>query len=247
MRPPPDRIWFDAAARIARTDQVAVFTENQQRVLDYLWEEYSGLYLGLPGEVHSKESVFILSRTISARSSVADKRECFDFLARGFERGNLNLPGWDVPLGPVYIKINREENFSRQDLFRPIASAEEFVAAFAAALPIRASLDRSALVGQILLSAVLFGGLLDRKWLKPFQQCLLEKTVYQEGAFVWVDMSDGRSEDTQRVERRLVFDRLTRLLVYRYLRMGAAAHTGTVSGNPWQNITAYLRQAGFTP
>ena len=246
MRPAPSRIWHAAAARIARADSFSAFTEHQQRVLDYLWESYSGLYLGAPNEVHTKETILKISRDLSSSVSTAGKRERFDFLARGFEQGNLSLHGWDVPLGPVYVKINREENFCRQDRFRPLGQAEKFIEAFRLSLETAEFTDRQVLLGQILVSAVIFGGLLDRTWLAPFQESILKRHYYQEGPIFWVDMAAVEAGPRlDRPERRLVPDHLTRLLIYRYHRLVATGSRPTVAHDPWQSITAFMKSAAF--
>lgn len=255
MRPPPARIWYDVAARIARQDAIPAFTDPQEKVLDYLWEFFPGLYLGTPQEIHPKETILYISREISKNVATSEKRERFDFLARGFELGNLSLPGWDVPLGPVYVKINREENYSRQDRFRPLGCAEHFIEAFRLSLESSDISDRKELLGQLLVSAILFGGLLSRKWLGPFQECVQRKGYYQEGSIVWFDMAErgGEAQSEQNgvgpadgMVRRLVPDHLTRLLLYRYHKQDEKESNKSAASDPWDNISAFLKGQSFS-
>lgn len=254
MRPQPCEIWFFAAAKITRLESIAVFNDNQEKVLEYLWENFPGLYMGAPNEVHFKEAIFLISRDLSQSVSTSKKKERFEFLARGFEQGNLTLPGWDVPLGPVYIKISREENYSQQERFRPLYQAEKFIDAFRVALESPAHIDREAMLGQILVSAILFGGLINRKWLKPFQVSLQKRLVFQEESICWVDMEEikdgdqaesNKNEATNPAKQRLILDHLTRLLIYRYLRMEETGHQNPMSLDSWNNISRYLKSTSF--
>lgn len=256
MRPEPAKIWQTAAMKVSGKKEEVTFTAQQEKVLDYLWEHFRDLYLGSPGQEHSRESILMLSRGLSNNVPTACKRERFDFLARGLEQGNLTIDGWSVPLGPVYVKVNREENYSRQDLFRPHAQAEHFINSFRASLESPEPLDRNALIGKLLVSAVFFGGLIDRKWIRPFQESIRQGQYYQEGPILWVDMvenkqagksagSDDNDCKTGQLLRRLVPDHLTRLLIYRYHRLRDSAGNDAPLRDPWGCMSAFMRSVAF--
>lgn len=258
MNPPPSIIWFEAAKRIAGTKSDVALTSQQERVINYLWHNYRGLYLGTPDEKHSKETILLISRDLSHNISTAFKRERFDFLSRGFDLGNRAISGWNVPLGPVYVKVNRQENFSCQDRFRVISQAEKFVEAFGKSLELSNCSDKATILGQILISAIFFGGLLDRRWVQPFLISIQAGRYYQEGPVFWVDMVEKRKNTseapgdsvdkvnaTNQLERRLVPDHLSRLLIYRYHRMSVNSNKFQLYQDPWRCIQVYLKFAGF--
>lgn len=258
MRPPPSIIWLEAAKRLAGKKSDAEFTIQQERVLEYLWHNFRGLYLGMPDEKHAKETILLISRDLSHNTSTAFKRERFDFLSQGFDLGNRTISGWSVPLGPVYVKVNRQENFSRQDRFRPITQAEKFVEVFGKSLEIPNCTDKDMLLGQILISAIFFGGLLDRRWLHPFLLSIQAGHYYQEGPVFWVDMVEKRKNTsvapgdsvdndsaTNQLVRRLVPDHLTRLLIYRYHRLTGGSNKTQLYQDPWKCAQSYVKIAGF--
>ncbi len=166
-----------------------------------------------------------------------DIKHRMHFLVRGLESGKEKL-GWDVVIPAVPTVVPREPSRFTPDSFIGIARARSLKNIFLDNLRDPAPDTRDSRIGQILVSAILFSGLLQRHWMEPFLNAL--PYVRTDGSLIWLEMlrvyhelpSPERTENRKKfvkrvtyqekvewtVNRRWVADPLTALLIIRWLR-----------------------------
>ena len=146
--------WPEVAQKLARSDVPVAFTPEQEDCLKLLGELLPTLLSGQSGlrldEEEIKQFCLRLSKCPAAR-----KKERYNFVARGIEWGNRHLD-WDIPLSPFFFSVNRDRNFLQPEAFQNRYRAERLTAAFIAHLEQRPD-SGDEWLGQILLSAILFG------------------------------------------------------------------------------------------
>jgi len=248
----PAKIWFQATRRnLPETAGLENFTPEETAVLQILHENFRTMYLGLEGVAHETETILTLAQDLSAGAKSAVKKERFDFLARGIDLGNRTLK-WDVPLTPVYVATNREKSYLRPDNFSQTGKVATLIAAFARDLAQPIPGNESARLGQLLLSAILFGGLLEQRWLAPLITAIKTRQIYQAGTWLWLEMleqkpasksSEDRKEDgpSTVAHKRWVADYQTQLLIYRYLEQ-AEDSARAKAPTPWQALADSLKR-----
>ena len=239
----PGTIWQKTAAKM-NGDSTDGFTDPQKLALDVLNEYFQDLYQGIEGSSYPVNSILALSQQLSSKVTSSKKAECFNFVAAGFELGNLTLD-WDVPLSPVYFSINREENYATCNKFQPTNNADDIVNAIAKDLETGLLDNNIVRCGQILVSAILFGGLMNRKLLQPFMVSLQNRHYYQSGKVFWVEMNIQPTDATKHdkpLTHRLVPDHMTRLLIYRLLQGAEASGHKTEMLDPWICASTFLKQ-----
>lgn len=252
MIPRPARIWYKATRRnLSETAGLDVFTPEEMVVLQTLHENFRAMYLGLEGVAHEVETILVLTQDLSIKTKPVAKKERFDFLSRGIDLGNRTLR-WDVPLTPVFVATNREKSYLRPDSFPLGDKAVTLVAAFARDLEQPLPDNEPARLGQLLLSAILFGGLLEQRWLAPFVDAIKLRQIYQADAWLWLEMNDqkpaSKSDESGKAEERIasahkrwVADYQTQLLIYRYLEHSAVG-TRLQKTTLWEAATGALKR-----
>lgn len=243
MKTPPASIWVEAARKLARSIEPVDFSPAQQQVLDLLAEYNPELYWGVSGTTLAIENVLNLSQQLKAVAKYP-RKELFNFLARGIELGNRKRI-WDVPLSPFFHSINREKNLLRPKNFHPKLQANALSSAFVKSLENPLPESSNAQFGQILLSAILFGGLLDSKWLAPFLSALNRKDCFQHNDLLWLEMkrSTKVNDESTSQRRRWIADPLTQLLIYRFFNQQLLS-PNRIPPSPWKTVSAYLKLLG---
>ena len=240
----PGALWFEAAAR----DGIGAdsFSPEQQVVLELLLRQDPEIYLGQPGLRRDDSAIQVLSRQICGNTSLATRKQRLEFLNRGIAAGNRTL-NWDVPLSVVPVAIHRERNQMRPDLFHDRARVKPLIEALSHSL--EQTLPAPAAYGQVLCSAILFGGLLESRWQPPFLEALSRRRFYQEKSLLWMDLelkktlrpiepaeTEGPAGLIQR--KRWIPDCLTQLLIYRLLDQNLVPRSK--SPEPWAAVRSYL-------
>lgn len=158
--------------------------------------------------------------------------------------------GLELPRKPIYIR--REKNLlhrqMNQDLHLFWQIEQAFVTNLEAGLP-KTGKTR---IGQILLSGLLYGGLLSRTWFQRFPAALVNG-VSQCGRWMWLDLWQGdvpadsflrfQAQRYPSRYRRWVVDPTTQMLIYRFLDF---KQTHSVRKcNAEDALQAYLEEIGF--
>jgi len=235
---PPASIW-----QIAANTTGCTFTDAQKMVLDFLYEYFQDLYLGVSKSTYTTNDILALSQQLSNQIRPNQKAESFNFLVHGLELGNGTLD-WDVPLAPVYFTIKREQNYATQTKFTPINPVDDIISAITTDIESGLPNDDIESLGQILVSAILFGGLINRRWLQPFMKSIQNSTYYQYNNIFWVEMTDQQqatATPNRPIVHRLIPDYLTRTLIS-HLQQKPLGNIIKRKRTPWLCISAYMKK-----
>ena len=211
----PERLEPDrAAARQEETwnRRLKAFPA-EKRVLSLLRRRHPDLRAGLPeATLNRADSEALIGMLRSKEATAREIQARIKFLALGLERGKNEL-GWDVSIPEVPSLIWREAS-----PFTP-ASVEGAVYLGRIERAFLRDLERYPpqapwLVAQILLSAILFGGLLAKDWLLPWAAALFDG-FRSDHETTWLDMRKCRDDNGGRELRRWFPDPLTELLMLR--------------------------------
>lgn len=156
-----------------------------KKVLELLAERHPNLYSGQAGATLSFEEAQSLVDTLQKNTPGHIYKHRICFLIRGLEKGTLEL-GWIVAIPEAPLVIPRDkprftlENFTALPEIYSVESA--FLENIKHALPD----TYTTRVGQILLSGILFGGLIQKRWLAPWVESL--PSAIHGASQLWLNM-----------------------------------------------------------
>ncbi len=181
------------------------------------------------------------------------------FLAKGLSEGRKTL-GWQVAIPPVPVSIKREQSRFTPAGFTDLATLRHIEAEFIGSLRKSPVLSREQHLGRLLLSAILFGGLIHRQWLEPWLQAISERKVLIHDTILWIDMervwqhprkeSDGDGERGRKrsaeapiiMTRRWIADPVTRSLILQWLQLpGEGGKKKRNLPNAFDLVAIYLK------
>jgi len=205
-----------------------------QKVLNLLAKRHPDLYSGKRGATLSAEEASELVEVLKKSSPGHILKHRLSFLASGLERGTQEL-GWDVAIPQPPVVIPRDKpRFTSED-FQDLPILYEVQSLFLANLNNEAPDTPSARMGQLLLSAILFGGLVQKRWLTPCIEAL--SSPHCQGSKLWLDMiftsehvdrekkasrkkfaknRNPKIKPTWEIHRRWFADPLTQILIIRW-------------------------------
>ncbi len=228
--------WIKVAQELAHTDEPIDFTPAQINALKLLEINAPEIYSGKTSLSMSDDDILAISQKCN-KGHDDEKIEIANFIAKGIGWGNHHL-NFDIPLPPSYHQVNRSKNHLQPKTYKKRSTASKLVDCFYQNLEKPIPTDPTEQLGQILLSAVLFGGLLSIKWYQPFIDALTSKSYYQVKSWLWLDMSISKpNKNPHPGHKRWVADYLTQLLIYRYLRHGGLPETTPIA---WKAAHSYL-------
>lgn len=238
-------VWSHAEKRLTPSKEADLVKEVAY-VLRYLEAEAPDLYVGTPPPRRTEEDVIQLARELSRNVPESRVRIRFRFLGLGFEIGNRDH-GWHVPLVPQLVRVKKVRNWSTVENFTLRAIATKLELAFGEALERQPAKDLAGNLGQIMFTAIFFGGLLERCWLEPFLEAVIRREFFQHKGIIWVemvrkyktppDLSAEYGETTY--TKRFFPDYFTAAQLYRLLDLGQLS-TSIPCPRPWDLLQAYL-------
>jgi len=245
-------VWRLARERLPLTKGVDLDKEVDH-VLKYLEGEAPDLYSGWPPPRRVEGEVIQLAKGMSSMVSEARVRIWFRFLAHGFEIGNRDH-GWSVPLVPQLVRVRKARNWATIDNFTRRAMAGRLERAFGEILEDPPAKDLVGNLGQILFTAVFFGGLLERGWLEPFLNAVIRREFYQHKGIIWVEMvRENKLLAGQIVgpgeafyAKRFFPDYFTAVQLYRVLDLGLVPSIMPYP-KPWDLLKSYLKTLSGIP
>ena len=237
-REKPGSIWTDILLPSNPLDKRNERRRTQQEVvLKNLRDHHRALYDCQEKATLSPDQAKELMLRLAGKGGDYDFKHRMHFLVRGLESGKEQL-SWDVVIPAVPTVVPREPARFTPDSFAGIATAKDIKNVFLEKLCDPAPDTRDARIGQILISAILFGGMLQRRWMEPFLDAL--QYARTDGSLIWLEMlwvyhekptperTENRKKFVKRVNyqekvewtvnRRWVADPLTALLIIRWLR-----------------------------
>ena len=228
-------LWKEVAQILAKTTDPVEFTGAQRAALAVIAKASPEMYSGKLNHTMSDDEILSISRELSC-CPASEKRERFNFIARGIERGNRYL-GWDIPLSPFFHSIQRQKNHLQPSIYLKKQPADRLATAMLAEIENPEQKPDEALLGQLLLAAILFGGFLDRTWYQPFITAIQQCDYFQIETWLWLELQRIDKKGLPNQHKRWVADPLTQLLLYRYIR---ANRTTTKIPRPWQALESFF-------
>lgn len=225
----PGEAWVEILSEYFRGKQGADRFKKQERlVLIKMQALLPELFKGKRGITIATEDLQLLMRRLQPRPMhLKHHLRRLNFLIDGLVWGKKNRD-WvvEIPARPVFT-LN-PQNFARPSLVRKMKKFRRIEQAFIADLKGPVPDVPEARIGQILISAILFGGLHHSTWAEGFVSGLTED-LFQWGDMLWVDLWSKpknyhapeekwflqRNPD---LYRRWLADPTTQLLIYRWRR-----------------------------
>jgi|GEM_PF-7082201 integrase len=239
-------VWSHAKKKLAPSKEVDLDKEVTH-VLKYLETEATDLYTGTPPPRRNEEDIIQLARELSRNVPESRARVRFHFLGLGFEIGNKEH-GWHVPLVPQLVRVKKVRNWATVENFTRRVIADRLELAFAEALEQPPAEDLAGNLGQVLFTAVFFGGLLERTWLEPFLEAVIHRDFFQHKGIIWVELtrknkapSDLPAESAETTYTKRFFpDNFTAAQLYRLLDLGLLPYP-IPCPRPWDLLQSYLK------
>ncbi|MBT0666129.1 hypothetical protein KI809_17600 [Geobacter pelophilus] len=184
------------------------------------------------------------------------------FLATGLEKGRECL-SWDVAIPQIPVGMPREPARFTPDKFKELHCLRRIEKAFIQSLSSSQPLTGRQRIGQLVLSAILNGGLLDGAWVEPWIASISDR-IRTHGDFCWFEMQkawqyprDERldkknykkksAEQQILMTRRWFADPLTRVLVVRWKSsLDPDLKNLHLLPNAYDLIVEFLKYAGVT-
>lgn len=249
---PPKEVRSPAAKRY----------KQERFVLNYLRAKRPDIFAGEPGVIVSRQESDDMVAHMKLKASGYNFKHRVQLLIRILQRGNENL-GWEAAVPSPPVIVPREISRYTPDLFSELQKLRLLESAFLKDLEKPIPDTVSACLGQTILSAIIYGGLLYTKWHEPWISALNSGIRTFEN-LLWLDMEtkipirwykENTENNTKKkpkieeywlVRRRWFADPLTHALI---LRLMSHYHDDLLnlqhSPNPWQCLQYYLRTLGL--
>ena len=239
-------IWKQAREKLTLAKHVGTDAEISH-VLRHLENNASDIYSGYPVPRRNKQEIIQLAMDLSSNVPESSVQIRFNFLAIGFEIGNKEF-GWNVPLIPQLVRVRKPKNWATIDNFTRRAVTNRLEQAFGNALEHPPANDLAAQLGQILFTAVFFGGLLERGWLEAFLNAVISREFFQYKGILWVEMvrktklsgEQYTEQDQPSYTKRFFPDNFTEVLLYRLLDLDLVP-CAMPCPKPWDLLRSYLK------
>ncbi len=232
-------------------DEAIEFKENDVKeelktVLRILHQNYPELYFG-KSAILNDDAVKNLVLKVCPKRLNEDFRYCrLTYLIKGLSEGKKQGI-WQLKIPPLPAVIRKEINRITPLLGPIIDESRGFSEVFTSNLK-NIPTNKQQRIGQILISASLFGGLNDPFWLEPFCASL-KSNIFLYKDILWVDLWSDKHryhepenrfllQTNAKIYRRWVADPLTQLLLYRWLK----DHSNDTyrASKAWDYINDYL-------
>lgn len=239
-------IWTQARERLPQTKDGDLDAEINY-VLKYLQNNAPELYSGIPVPRRTQQDIVNLARDLSAKVPEASVQARFSFLSIGFEIGNKEH-GWNVPLVPQLVRVEKPQNWATIDNFSDRARAARIERSYGIVLENPPSSDFSTLLGQLLFTAIFFGGLLEQVWLEPFLNAVINREFFQHKGILWLEMvkktklSTDENDETivSSYTKRFFPDNYSLILLYRLLDKNMVP-CAMPCPKPWNLLKSFLK------
>jgi integrase len=188
----PSELWINLLPK--RTDEQKPTRKRHdycKQVLDLLSEKHPDLHTGKIGAILTPEDAQSLVDAFQRNTPGHIFKHQVDFLIRGLEKGTLEL-GWNVAIPEPPLVIPRDKPRLTIDSFAALPEVYNVESAFLEDLKQPPPATRTSRIGQLLLSAILCGGLVRKRWLAPWVAALPEAIC--EDSQLWLNMVYSSSQ-----------------------------------------------------
>lgn len=219
----PAKFWTEVRTGI-KGDGESILQRRllEEKVLKYLQRVHPQIYIGAPQAHFATKDADNLFRQLKRKANAQEYLIIINFLIKGLDAGK-NILGWPnvvVPSKPILAR--REPSRFTPLSFKTLNSLKPVHTAFTEFLETLPDDNSTQHLGSILLSAILYGGLLDKKWLTPLLRGLADRVTIN-GSLMWIEMQrpyiyakhKGHNEKRKYINRRWFPDPLTQALIIR--------------------------------
>ena len=196
----------------------------------------------------SKEDVDAIVDNLKRRKGLEIWR-CIDELNNLILKGRENL-GWEIPTTSRHMKVMREKPLVIEETFEYLAVCRGVEKSLAKSLERPAPGNLQARLGQLLLSAIIWGGLQESRWVRAWPNSLAKgMQLWQDWLWVDIDIAPDSAQDAQegrdtaawRNHRIWVADPVTQLLLLRWIKQFPQDRSAAGRHGAWSCIQAYLK------
>lgn len=234
------------------------------KVLEILGSWHPEILAGQPRASLSERQTQHLLNTLQKNTPGHILKHRVSYLIRGLEYGSLHLE-WDVAIPDPPVVIPREKPRLTHESFTDLPFVLTIERAFLDSLKLPPPPNLTTHLGQLLLSAILFGGLVNRKWLTAYLEAL--PTAISESNLLWLDLvftadhgeylrrSEGKNikssryhsgtKDIWSIKRRWFADPLTHALILRWHRLFSENFDSKRTTSPMIAIRNYIDHLGI--
>lgn len=203
-------------------DKTSIVQQHRlkEHVRKYLLRNHVDIYLGNSHARFGIKAGELFCRQMKRSLTTFEYLYCLRFLIQGLHAGK-ELLGWPAVIVPTMpIAAAREPARFTPHSFRALNTLQPLHDAFTSYLAQGGQISPSKKLGKILLSAVVYGGLLDTNWLTPLLRALKDRVRMHDG-LMWIEMQRpyiypkhaGQEEKKKYIERRWLPDPLTQTLI----------------------------------
>jgi len=182
----PSELWLNLLPIKSTKQKPANWRHDyRQKVLKLLDKRHPDLYSGQTGATLSLDEAKVLISTLQKHTPGEIFKDRVRYLIRGLEKGAQEL-GWNVAIPEAPLVIPRDKPRFTLEIFYALPVVYAVKAAFIENLKQPPPISYTTRVGQLLLSAILFSGLVRKRWLAPWVEALSSATC--EPSQLWLNM-----------------------------------------------------------
>jgi len=187
-------------------------------MLKMLKDALPDIYQGKPNVCLSKVEAEAFCEQLRLNVAGYIYKQRRNFFILGLERGE-KLLGWGVYIPAPITTASREPPFFTRDAMASLIKLRDIEHTFLKSLDNPIPENKSIMLGYLIFSAAVYGGLLNRNWLIAWIRNPVKGLIYEE-PIAWIDLyrdmtGNNQQEDaqTKMLHRRWFLDPLTLLLV----------------------------------
>lgn len=182
----PSELWTDLLPKKGNDPNPSSIRHDYCRqVLDLLAARHPNLYAGHIGATLSMDEAKILVNVLQKNTPGHIFKHRVSYLIRGLEKGTLELE-WDVAIPELPLVIPRDKPRFTHESFIALPNVYAVETAFLENLKQSPPKTYTTRVGQLLLSAIFFGGLVKKQWFAPWIEALQSATC--GASKLWLNM-----------------------------------------------------------
>lgn len=182
----PAALWKSLLPRITDSKKHSSKRHDYcKKVLDLLEKRHPDLYSGQTGAVLLLDETQSLVAELQKNTPGHVFKHRLSFLISGLEIGTLQL-GWNVVIPEPALVIPREKPRFNHESFSALQEVYDVEAVFLQHLKNSPPQTYTTRVGQLLLSAILYGGMVHKQWLTPWVESLSSANCFEDQ--LWMDM-----------------------------------------------------------
>ena len=204
----------------------------------------------------SRDELFLLLKPFASELSSSLHAKLIRFLAKGLRAGKKACHWQQVAIPSTQFAVKREPPRFSPPKFHELQRLRQIETGFYATLA-KDNLSPEERLGQLLLSAIFYGGLLHKNWLQAWLQGVCSEKYRIGSGMIWLDMQriwrhprnecDGdkkrSAEPTLLMNRRWFADPVTGILLARWHQHHLAADLpATVTTAPGKLIHSFLER-----